>query len=74
MVSIIFLFSSYASNAVVSPAGNPGVERPVVPADVFVYTFDASAFVLAAIGVAAVIVSVAVTWQWLSSYLAVVFT
>lgn len=46
----------------------------MVLVDVFVYTFETSAFVLAAIGVTAVVVSVPVAGQWLSSYLAIVFS
>lgn len=73
MTSIISLFWSYGSNAFVSPSGNPGVERPVVSADVFVYTFETFAFVLAAVGVTAMITAIPETRQWLSSYLAVIF-
>jgi hypothetical protein len=74
MASIVSLFLTFPAHGFLSPPGNPGVERPVVPADVFVYTFETSAFVLAAIGVTAVIVSVPMAQQRLSSYLAIVFS
>lgn len=73
MTGVASLLSSFLLNAVFSPAGNPGVERPVVPADVFVYTFEALGYLLIAIGVTALVVALPQAREQLSAYLAVAF-
>ena len=73
VASVISLFSSFGLNAVLSPPGNPGGDRPVVVADVFVYTFEALAFALAAIGVTTILVSMLFEERRPSGYLAAVF-
>ena len=72
VASVISLFSSFGLNAVLSPPGNPGVERPVVAADVFVYTFEALAFALAAVGVTTILASLPFEESRPSGYLAAV--
>jgi len=74
MASVISLFASFGLNAALSPPGNPGVERPVVTADVFTYTFETLALVLAAIGITTVLSSVPFGERRPSGYLAAVFT
>lgn len=72
VAGVVSLFSSFGLNAALSPPGNPGVERPVVAADVFVYTFEAFAFVLVALAVTVLAVPGASTHRP-ASYLAPVF-
>lgn len=74
VAGVISLFSYFGLNGVLSPPGNPGIERPVVAADVFVYTFQAFAFVLVATGVTMLLVSVPYGERRPSGYLAAALT